>query len=308
MPNGFRLFSGSANPPLATAIARTLDIELAGCEIDRFPDGEVSVRLLESVRGYDVYVVQPTCPPVNDHLIELLTFADACRRAAATSVTVVVPYFGYARADKRHGRREPITASMVGRLIETVGIDHLVTIDLHTIQTEGFFAIPVDTLTAVPTLCAALATELPDDTVVVAPDAGRVVLATAYAERLQRPLAVLHKRRASATLTETTHLVGEVEGMSCLIIDDMISTGGTLVESARALQAAGARSCRVAATHGLLLDGAAERLERAGIESVLVTDTVPVNPGGVVRVASVAPLLAAVVRKLAEHGSLRELY
>jgi ribose-phosphate pyrophosphokinase len=308
MPNGFRVFSGSANPRLASDIANTLGIELAGCVIDRFPDGEVSVRLLDSVRGHHVYVVQPTCPPVNDNLIELLSFADACRRAAATTVTAVVPYFGYSRADKRHGRREPITASMVGRLIETVGIDHLVTIDLHTIQTEGFFAIPVDTLTAVPTLCAALAPDLPEDAVVVAPDAGRVVLATAYAERLQRPLAVLHKRRASATRTETTHLVGEVEGRTCLIIDDMISTGGTLVQSARALREAGAIACRVAATHGLLLDGAADRLAAAGIQSVLVTDTVPVRSGGIVRVASVAGLMAAVVQRLTEHASLRELY
>jgi ribose-phosphate pyrophosphokinase len=308
MPNGYRVFSGSANPRLASDVARTLGIELAGCEIDRFPDGEVSVRLLESVRGYHVYVIQPTCPPVNDNLVELLTFADACRRAAASSVTAVVPYFGYSRADKRHGRREPITASMVGRLIESVGIDHLLTLDLHTIQTEGFFAIPVDTLTALPTLCAALADELPPDTVVVSPDAGRVVLATAYAERLHLPLAVLHKRRASGTSTETTHLVGEVEGKTCLIIDDMISTGGTLVESARTLREAGARSCRVAATHGLLLSGAAERLQNAGIEHVLVTDTVPVTGGGVVRVASVAGLLASAVQRLTQHLSLRELY
>jgi ribose-phosphate pyrophosphokinase len=308
MPNGFRIFSGSANPRLASDMVNALGVELAGCEIDRFPDGEVSVRLLDSVRGHHVYVVQPTCPPVNDNLIELLSFADACRRAAATSVTAIVPYFGYARADKRHGRREPITASMVGRLIETVGIDHLLTIDLHTIQTEGFFAIPVDTLTAVPTLCAAIADSLPADAVVVAPDAGRVVLATAYAERLHRPLAVLHKRRSSATRTETTHLVGEVEGRTCLIIDDMISTGGTLVQSASALFEAGAASCLVAATHGLLLEGAAERLRAAGIERVVVTDTVPVAHEGVVEIATAAPLLAAAVKKLAEHGSLRDLY
>jgi ribose-phosphate pyrophosphokinase len=308
MPNGFKLFSGSSNPALAAAVARSLDVELAGCVVDRFPDGELSVRLLDSVRGSHVHVIQPTSPPVNDHLMELLAFADACRRAAATSVTAIVPYFGYSRSDKRHGRREPITASMVGRLIETVGIDHVITIDLHTIQTEGFFSIPVDTLTAVPTLCAVLAEELPANTVIVSPDAGRVVLATAYAERLHLPLAVLHKRRASAHETHTTHLVGDVEGMVCLIIDDMISTGGTIVESARALREAGAQACRVAATHGLLLDGAAERLRDAGIESVLVTDTVPVAEAGVIRVASVAGLLAAVIRRLREHGSLRELY
>jgi len=308
MPIRSRLFSGSAHPRLASAVAARLNTELAGCEVDRFPDGELSVRLLDSVRGCSVYLIQPTSPPVNDHLIELLAFADACRRAAAASLTVIVPYFGYSRSDKRHGRREPITASMVGRLIEAVGVDHLVTIDIHTIQTEGFFAIPVDTLTAVPTICSTIADDLSPDTVVVAPDAGRVVLATAYAERLHLPLAVLHKRRTSASETETTHLVGDVDGMTCLIIDDMISTGGTIIQSAKALQNAGARSCRVAATHALMLNGARERLESAGIESIVVTDTVPVNEEGILRVASVADLLAKLIQKLADGNSLRELY
>ena len=200
---------------------------------------------MESVRGKDVYLLQPTCPPVNDNVMELLVFADACRRAAAGRIHAVVPYYGYARSDKRHGRREAITASMVALLMRAAGIDHVVTLDLHTDQVEGFFPGPFDTLTAVPTLCAALGPELPADAVVVSPDAGRVKLATEYATRLDRPLAVLHKRRESGTKTQVTQLVGEVDGRTCLIIDDMVSTGGTLVESVAALREAGAAGFRV---------------------------------------------------------------
>lgn len=308
MRHDFIVFSGTGNPALADAVARELGVRLGGRQVERFPDGEVFVRLLESVRGKEVFVVQPTGPPVNDHLMELLAFADAARRSAAARITALVPYYGYARADKRNRRREPITASLVAALLRTAGVDHLVAVDLHTQQTEGFFPGPVDTLTAVPTLCDALRDRLPADTVVVSPDAGRVQLATEYAGRLDAELAVLHKRRRSGTETTVTHLVGEVEGRPCLVVDDMISTGGTLVESVRALREAGATGFRVAATHGLLLDGARERLAEAGVEEVWVTDTVPVDPDERARVASVAPLLAAAIRRFAADGSLRDLF
>jgi ribose-phosphate pyrophosphokinase len=299
MTNGFTLLSGTANPPLAAAVARELGVSPGACLVQRFPDGELSVQLLESVRSKEVLVIQPTCPPVNDHLVELLAFADVCRRSSAARVTAVVPYFGYARADKRNNLRQPITASMVASVMQAAGIDHLLTMDLHTPQVEGFFHVPVDTLTAVPTLCEALRESLPEDAVVVSPDAGRVPLATEYARLLGLPLAVLHKRRASGTETEVTHLVGEVRGRTCLIIDDMISTGGTLVKSMDALREAGARGFVVAATHGLLLGGALEKLKRAGAREVFVTDTVPHagKPRGL-HVVTVRAVLAQAIRKL----------
>lgn len=304
------LFAGSGNPALAQAVSDALGVPLGRCHVERFPDGETTVHVLESVRGKDVYLLQPTCPPVNDNVMELLVFADACRRAAAGRIHAVIPYFGYARADKRHGRREPITASMVSMLMRTAAIDHIVTLDLHTDQIEGFFPGPFDTLTAVPTLCAALKPELPARSVVVAPDAGRVKLATEYAARLNVPLAVLHKRRESGTETHVTHLVGEVQGCTCVIIDDMIATGGTLVESVLALRDAGAAGFRVAATHALLMRNALERLADAGVERVFVTDTVPPreDPRGILRVVSIAPLLAAALRHLVQDESLEELF
>lgn len=310
MEQDFVVFSGTANPAFAERVAREMGVAPGGAEVERFPDGEVSVRLLESVRGKEVFVVQATAPPVNDHLVELLAFADACRRSAAGRITAVVPYYGYGRADKRSRRREPITASLVATLLQAAGVDHLVTVDLHTDQIEGFFAIPVDTLTAVPTLCRTLRGRLPEGAVVVSPDAGRVRLATEYARCLDAPLAVLHKRRESGTETQVTHVVGEVEGRACLLIDDMISTGGTLVESVRALEGAGAREFHVAATHGLLLDGALDRLRAAGVREVLVTDTVAVPREGEppLRVASVAPVVASAIRRFLAHGSLGDLY
>ena len=252
------------------------------------------MRLDESVRGREVFLVQPTAPPVNDHLMELLAFADACRRSAAARITAVVPYFGYARADKRHGRREPITASLVARLMQAAGVDHVVTLDLHADQIEGFFHIPVDNLTAVPTLCQALRGRLPEGVVVVSPDTGRVAMATDYAHRLGCPVVVLHKRRTSGTETEVTHVVGDVRGRPCLIIDDMISTGGTIARAVEALLAAGARpEIIVAASHGLFVGEARAKLSHEAIREVFVTDSVAADRSWPrLRVVPIAPLIA----------------
>jgi ribose-phosphate pyrophosphokinase len=305
----FSVFGGPAHRELTRAIALEVGCPEGRCEIERFPDGEVGVRIEDTVRGHHVFFVQPTSPPVDTHLIQLLAFADGARRAGAERITAVVPYFGYARADRRHGCREPITARLVADLFETAGVTHVLTIDLHALQIEGFFRIPVDTLTAVPALCDHIEQQVSADVVIVSPDAGRVPMATAYAHRLGSPLAVLHKRRISGSETEVTHLVGDVRGRACLLIDDMISTGGTIVESAQALRSAGASTIFVAATHGLLINNAYERLMNAGIRTVFVTDTVPTRERrDQLQVISVAPLLAAAIKRFTTDESLAALF
>jgi ribose-phosphate pyrophosphokinase len=295
----YLLFSGSANRPLAEAVARELGTPLSPCTTERYPDGELTVRLEESVRGREVFVLQPTSPPVNDHLVELLAFADACRHAAAERVVALVPYFGYARSDRRAGRREPIMASLVADLLQSAGIRHLVTVDAHTEQLEAFFRIPVDNLSAVPVLCDTLRDRVPEDAVVVAPDLGAVQRATAVAARLSRPMALLHKQRLSGSEVEIRRIVGEVRGRSCLIVDDMISTGSTIVKSIEALRSAGAHGeVLVAATHRVFSADALSRLHGAGVGEVWVTDTIATAPNPGVHVVSVAPLLAEAVRRL----------
>ncbi len=321
--DGFVLFAGTANPVLAAAIAGSLGTQLGACHVERFPDGELSVRLDASVRGREVFIVQPTTPPVNDNLIELLAFADACRRASAERITAIVPYFGYARSDRRnHRRREPIMASLAAELMQCSGVDHVVLIDVHTPQVEGFFRVPVDSLTAVPVLCASIREQLPPETasdiVVVSPDAGRVPMATEYARRLGAPLAVLHKRREGGAEVVVMHLVGDVRDRPCLIADDMISTGSTIVESARALRNAGALpDISVVATHGLLLDGACERLAASGVRRLFITDSVAgtqrrcvlAQPSQLdINVASIAPLLASAIRHQLADESLSDLF
>jgi ribose-phosphate pyrophosphokinase len=307
----FLIFSGTAVPDLASAIAQELGVRPGLCAVERFPDGEVSVKLEESVRRKAVYIIQSTSPPVNDHLVELLAFADAFRRASAQSIMAIIPYFGYARSDKRHGRREAIAASMVADLLQAVNIDHIITVDLHTPQIEGFFQIPVDNLSAAPTLCGSVRGRLPEDAVVVSPDAGRVKMATEFANRLGLPLVVLHKRRDSGTDTTVTHLVGDVGERACLIVDDIISTGGTIFRSIEALLDAGAREeIYVASTHGLLLGGAPEMLNCKAVREVFITDTIaavePRAPN--LKVISVAPLIAGAINQLMADGWLGDLY
>jgi ribose-phosphate pyrophosphokinase len=297
--NELAIFAGSANPRLAAAIASELGEHPGACTIGRFPDGEVEVRLLESVRRKEVFLVQPTSPPVDAHLIELLALADACRRGAAARVTALVPYFGYSRADKRQRRPEAIMGRVVADLLETVGIGQIVTVDLHTPQIEGFFRLPVDALTAVPTLCQAFG-DLPQGLVVVSPDVGRLPLANQYARCLGVPVVVLHKRRLSAAETEVTHIAGDVSIRACVLVDDVISTGGTVLQSVRALLEAGARpEIIVAATHGLFLPGAREKLTHPAIRAIFATDTVAMKERDwpQLHVVSVAPLIAGQLKR-----------
>jgi ribose-phosphate pyrophosphokinase len=295
------IFCGNASRTLAEAVARALGVTLGQATIERFPDGEIRVGIHETVRDKDVFVIQSTAPPVNDHLMELLLFADGCRRASARRIVAIIPYFGYARADKRHGRREPIGARLVADLVEAAGVDHVITIDLHSSQIEGFFRIPVDSLTAVYALCDTIRPLLPPGTVVVSPDAGRLQTATEYAQRLQTSVVLLHKTRETATEARITHLVGDVRDRPCLVVDDMISTGGTIAEAVERLVAEGARpGIFVAATHGLLLSGARAKLASDAVAETFVTDTIeqPVERWPALHTVSLAPLVADTIRRV----------
>jgi ribose-phosphate pyrophosphokinase len=311
MSDELLLFGGTSNPELAQLVAVRLAVRMGKASVERFPDGEVSVQLREPVHGRHVVIVQPTSPHVDQNLVELLCWADACRRASAASVTAVVPYFGYARSDKRHARREAITASLVAQLMQTAGVTHLVTLDLHAAQIEGFFQIPVDSLTAVPTLCDGVRSELPRDCVVVSPDMGRFRAATDFGQRLGLPVAVAHKRRESGTQTAVTRLVGDVRDRACLIIDDMISTGGTIATCIDALPAAGARpELYIAATHGLFTEAAQQRLSHPAVRSVAVTDSVRQTrlQWPTLRVLSVSRLLADAISRIMTAGSMTDLF
>jgi ribose-phosphate pyrophosphokinase len=310
VPHEFVIFSGTANPELASAIASDLGVVPGACAIDRFPDGETSIQLQESVRRKEVFLVQPLSPPVNEHFVELLALADACRRAAAARITAVVPYLGYARSDKRHGRREPIMGRMVADLLEAVGVHHVVTVDLHAPQIEGFFRIPVDVLTAVPLLSTYLSEGLSQGC------GGRTGCGgSSYGERICASLERDSCRSSQATgernRNPVTHLVGYVASKTCLIVDDMISTGGTLASAIEALLKAGARpEVTIAATHGLLLAGARQKLMHEAVKRVVITDTVAGAPKDWPRLQSIsiAPVIAEALKRLLEHRSLGDLY
>ena len=291
-----RIVSGTANPGLASAVANHLGVESDGCATQRFPDGELRPTV-ENVCGADVYVMQPTGPPVNEHIVELLMLLDACRRGRAARVTAVVPYFGYARQDRRTAEGQAIGSTVVADAITAAGADRLVVVDPHTSGLEAQCRIPVETLTAVPALCGDLAGELGQGAVVVAPDLGAVKLAERYAERLKGSVAVVRKHRESGAMVSALDIAGEVRGRPVLIIDDMITTGATIEAAAGLLRVRGAGpDITVAATHGLLVHAAVSRLRDLDLRRVLVTDTVaPKSAAGVIEVCSIAPTLALAI-------------
>jgi ribose-phosphate pyrophosphokinase len=304
----FGLLAGSANPALADHVAEQLEIDLLPRVIERHPDGELRIELTGSVRGCDVYILQSTGPPVDSNLVELLLLADACRRSGAARLTAVIPYFGYARQERRQGR-QPVSARLVADLLETTGLDRVVAVNLHAPALEGFFRIPVEHLTAVPLLADRVSVGLPPQTVVVAPDLGAVKLAERYAYALNLPVAVLHKTRRGPRTVSVRALTGEVAGRAPLIVDDMISTGATIEAAVQAVLDAGARpEVMVAATHGLFVERAAAALGRVPLERVVVTDSVtaPADPCLPVVVVSLAPLLAEAMRRL--HRDLMPTY
>ncbi|HWH33549.1 MAG TPA: ribose-phosphate pyrophosphokinase [Egibacteraceae bacterium] len=304
-----KLFAGTANPVLAGAIARTLGLPLGALSVGRFPDGEVKVRLEESVRGDDVYVVQSTCPPVDSHLMELLTLVDALRRSSAGRINAVIPYFGYARQDKQVTGREPITAKLVANLLESAGVDRVITVDLHARQVQGFFDVPVDQLSALRTMSGYLRQTAAPNTVVVSPDTGRGSEARRLADMLGLPLALLYKRRHSDTETEVTAVIGDVAFQRVLLVDDVISTGGTLRRAVEALLENGAvPDIRICATHAVLAGDARQYLSHDAIKEVIVTDTIPLRPGDPYTVLSIAPLIASAIYHVHTHQSVSSLF
>ena len=306
-----KLFSGTATPNLAKSVAQCLKQDLAHGTVGHFPDGETNICIDESVRGADCFIIQSTCSPVNHNLMELLVLSDALQRASAWRINAVVPYFGYARQDKKVQPREPITAKLVANLMQTSGVDRVITIDLHAGQIQGFFDVPVDHLTALDILGNHLKdTHDLSDVVVVSPDVGRATEARRLANFLNVPLAMLYKRRTSPTETEVTHVIGEVEGLRPIMIDDMISTAGTMRRGIEALLKLGAKEdVTVVATHPVFTPPALERLSHDSIKRILVTDTVPFAGGhDRVEVLSVAPLLAQAIKNVHDNISVSSLF
>ncbi len=305
-----KLFAGGATPELAQAVAHHLNEPLARGSVSQFPDGETRVALEESVRGADCFVIQSTCAPVNQNLMELLVMVDALKRASAWRVNAVIPYFGYARQDKKVQAREPITAKLVANLLGTAGVDRVITIDLHAGQIQGFFDVPVDHLTALDILGEHLSTLDIEGSVVVSPDVGRATEARRLANFLGLPLAMLYKRRTSPTETEVTHVIGEVAGLRPIMMDDMISTAGTMRRGIDALLRLGAKEdVKVVATHAVFTHPALDRLSHPAIKGIYVTDTIPFNGGhDRVQVLSVAPLLAKAIHNVHHNDSVSSLF
>ena len=305
------IITGNANPALAKAICRELKLSLTDSLVDRFSEGEIRVKVNENVRGKDVFVVQPTCPPTNENLMELLIMLDALRRASARRVTAVIPFYGYARQDRKDQPRVPITAKLVANLITTAGADRVLTMDLHAGQIQGFFDIPLDHLYAVTVFEQYVRRKRLRPLVVVSPDVGGIKMARAYAKRLGAGLAIVDKRRDSPESTEVMHILGEVKGRACLLVDDLIATGSSLVEAAGALERAGATSVLACVTHPVLSGPARSRIAASCLKKLIVTDTIPLraeqrHPR--VTVLSVAPLLAQAIRRIHYEQSISSLF
>jgi ribose-phosphate pyrophosphokinase len=306
------VFSGRGNPELAEKIAAYLGIRLGEIKLFNFSDGENYCQVLENVRGRDVFVIQPTCHPVNDNLMELLIIMDALKRASAQRVNAVIPYYGYARQDRKDKPRVPITSRLVADLLEAVGTDRLICVDVHAAQIQGFFNVPVDHLFAAPVLINHIAKMGLPNLTVVSPDAGGVERARAYAKRLGTQLAIVDKRREVANVAEVMNVIGDVKNRSCFIVDDIIDTSGTLCETVKALLEKGAKAVYAACTHPVFSGPAVDRLNASGISKVLVTDTIPIGEKQKlcpkIEVLSVAPLLGEAIQRIHDESSVSSLF
>jgi len=313
-PAAMALFSGNAHPKLAKDIARVLHVPLAKAQVGRFSDGEINVEILENIRGREAFIVQSTCPPTSENLMELLVMVDACRRASASRITAVIPYFGFARQDRRpRASRVPITAKLVAKLIGVAGVDRVLTVDLHADQIQGFFDIVVDNVYASPVLLGDAWKQKFDDMVVVSPDVGGVVRARALAKRLDdADLVIIDKRRSKANQSEVMNIIGEVDGKNCVMIDDMVDTAGTMCHAAGALKKMGAATVHAYITHPVLSGPAVSRISASELDEVVVTDTIPLNEEAQacskIRQLSTAELLAETMRRICAEESVSSLY
>jgi ribose-phosphate pyrophosphokinase len=306
-----QLFTCNSNPDLAREIADHIGVPLGDAEVGKFSDGEIHVKLNESVRGSDVYVIQSTCHPVNQHLMELLVMVDALKRASARTINVVIPYYGYARQDRKTRARDPITAKLVANLIETAGANRVITMDLHANQIQGFFDIPVDHLLGVPILADYFIDKKLDDVVVVSPDHGGVIRARKLAERLEAPIAIIDKRRPEPNVAEVMNIVGDVKGKKAIIIDDIIDTAGTIMLAANALLEQGAEEVYACCTHPVFSGPAIERIQQANIREMVVTNTIPLPEEkrlDKIKVLSVASLIGEAIIRVHEELSVSKLF
>jgi ribose-phosphate pyrophosphokinase len=306
------LFSGNANLSLSKEISRCANIKLATITTRRFSDGEIFVQIDENVRGSHAFVIQPTCPPVNDNLMELLIIIDALKRASVSSVSAIIPYYGYARQDRKVSPRSPISAKLVADLLQAAGVDRVVSVDLHSGQIQGFFNVPFDNLYGSTVLVRYLKARVPENVVVVSPDAGGVERARFFAGKLGTDLAIIDKRRPEANVSSVMHIIGEVKGRNCIIVDDMVDTAGTLTNSAKALMDAGAERVLAAATHGVLSGPAIGRIAESVIEELVITDTVPVSEESQkkarIKIVSCAPLLGEAIKRIHTGDSVSGLF
>ena len=306
-----KIFTGNANPALAKEICDYLGLPLGEAFVGRFNNGEVQIMIDESVRGKDVFIIQPTSYPVNDNLMELMIMADALRRASARHITAVVPYYGYARQDRKTRGREPITAKLIANLLQTSGITRLVTIDLHAGQIQGFFDVPVDHLFGASIIAKYINDKKMEDTIVVSPDLGGVTRARDLADRIGAPIAIIEKKRPEPGVAKVMNLIGNVEGKNCIIIDDIVDTAGSLVEGAKALEEFGAKSVTACVTHAVLTDPASERIRNSNLKELIVTNTIPLpencNIPNITQL-SVAPLLGEAIMRIFHEVSVSNLF
>jgi len=307
------VFTGNANPKLAADVVKRLNISLGRATVGRFSDGEVNVELLEHVRGHDVFVLQPTCAPTNDNLMEVMVMVDALKRASAGRITAAIPYFGYARQDRRpRSARVAITAKVVANMLQAVGVDRLLTVDLHADQIQGFFDIPVDNIYAAPILLGDIWRQRHEDLLVVSPDVGGVVRARALAKQLNCELAIIDKRRPKANVAEVMNIIGEVDGRTCVIMDDMVDTAGTLCKAADALKAHGAKRVLAYCTHPVLSGSAVARINDSALDELVVTDTIPLSETARacsrIRQISIAELLAETMLRISNDASVSSLF
>jgi ribose-phosphate pyrophosphokinase len=312
-PEGLMIFTGNANPKLAADVARHLNTRLGRANVAQFSDGEATVEILEHVRGRHCVILQSTCAPANDHLMEVMLMSDALRRASAERITAAIPYYGYARQDRRvRSSRVPISAKVVANMLQTVGVNRVLTMDLHSDQIQGFFDIPVDNIYAAPLILGDVWQQTYSNLIVVSPDVGGVVRARAFAKQMDCDLAIIDKRRPKANVSEVMNIIGDVEGRVCMIMDDMVDTAGTLTKAAQALKNHGASRVVAYCTHAVLSGGAVDRIAQSELDELVVTDSIPLSPAaqaiGKIRVLSCAGLLAETILRIVKSDSVSSLF